>query len=164
MVKNMVKNKSNHEQNLEENNYNSIKKLAKILTDENLTEIEYQNNEIKIRVSRSRTGIAENSLAAAPLQSTDNTKNNNNEESKLQSHLGAIKSPMVGVAYLSPEPGSTPFVTVGDKVKKGQTLILIEAMKTFNPVQAPSDGILKSMHVSDGQPLEFAQLIAVLGN
>ena len=160
----MVKNKLNHEQDLEENNYNSIKKLAKILTDENLTEIEYQNNEIKIRVCRSRIGISENSLAAAPLQSTDNTKNNNNEKSIQQSHLGAIKSPMVGVAYLSPEPGSTPFVTVGDKVKKGQTLILIEAMKTFNPVQAPSDGILKSMHVSDGQPLEFEQLIAVIGN
>ena len=160
----MVKNKSNHEQNLDESNYDSIKKLAKILTDENLAEIEYQNNEVKIRVSRSQIGITANSLTTAPIQSIDNNKNNSNEKNKLQSDSGAIKSPMVGVAYLSPEPGSTPFVTVGDKVKKGQTLILIEAMKTFNPVQAPSDGILKSMHVSDGQPLEFAQLIAVLGN
>ena len=160
----MVKNKSNHEQNLDESNYDSIKKLAKILTDENLAEIEYQNNEVKIRVSRSQIGITANSLTTAPIQSIDNNKNNSNEKNKLQSDSGAIKSPMVGVAYLSPEPGSTPFVTVGDKVKKGQTLILIEAMKTFNPVQAPSDGILKSMHVSDGQPLEFEQLIAILDN
>ena len=71
---------------------------------------------------------------------------------------------MVGVAYLSPEPGSPAFVKKGDNVKKGQTILLIEAMKTFNPVEAPFDGVISSINVSDGQPVEFDQLIATIDN
>ena len=75
----------------------------------------------------------------------------------------AVKSPMVGTAFLSPEPGAKPFVSVGDAVKAGDTLLIVEAMKVMNPITAPSAGVIAKLLISDGQPVEFDQLLAIIG-
>ena len=166
MVKKMVKNKTDNLETINDSDYKSIKKLSKILKEENLGEIEYENKEIKIRVSKISkdiTGISYDSMEKNLILKDNNNDNSNNQSSN-KNQPGSIKSPMVGVAYLSPEPGSPAFVKKGDNVKKGQTILLIEAMKTFNPVEAPFDGVISSINVSDGQPVEFDQLIATIDN
>ncbi len=161
IVKKMVKNKTNNLESINDSDYASIKKLTKILNDENLGEIEYENKEIRIRISKNSKTVT--SIPYEKMESQPNSKPRDTVDQVFdKSQPGTIKSPMVGVAYLSPEPGSPAFVKKGDKVKKGQTIILIEAMKTFNPVEAPFDGIISSVNVSDGQPVEFDQLIATI--
>ena len=161
IVKKMVKNKTNNLESINDSDYASIKKLTKILNDENLGEIEYENKEIRIRISKNSKTVT--SIPYEKMESQPNSKPRVTVDQVFdKSQPGTIKSPMVGVAYLSPEPGSPAFVKKGDKVKKGQTIILIEAMKTFNPVEAPFDGIISSVNVSDGQPVEFDQLIATI--
>ena len=161
IVKKMVKNKTNNLESINDSDYASIKKLTKILNDENLGEIEYENKEIRIRISKNSKTVT--SIPYEKMESQPNSKARDTVDQVFdKSQPGTIKSPMVGVAYLSPEPGSPAFVKKGDKVKKGQTIILIEAMKTFNPVEAPFDGIISSVNVSDGQPVEFDQLIATI--
>ena len=85
-----------------------------------------------------------------------------NVEEKVESYKVAIKTPIVGTAYLAPEPGAKPFISVGKKIKKGQTVMIIEAMKTMNHVPATSDGVVKKICVEDGQPVEFGQTIVTL--
>ena len=161
IVKKMVKNKTNNLESINDSDYASIKKLTKILNDENLGEIEYENKEIRIRISKNSKAVT--SIPYEKMESQPISKPRYAVDQVVdKSQPGAIKSPMVGVAYLSPEPGSPAFVKKGDKVKKGHTIILIEAMKTFNPVEAPFDGIISSVNVSDGQPVEFDQLIATI--
>jgi len=83
-------------------------------------------------------------------------------EEKIENHKAVIKTPIVGTAYLAPEPGAKPFVSIGKKIKKGETVIIIEAMKTMNHVPSTSDGIVKKICVEDGQPVEFGQTIIIL--
>ena len=83
-------------------------------------------------------------------------------EEKIESHKAVIKTPIVGTAYLAPEPGAKPFISVGKKIKKGETVMIIEAMKTMNHVPSTSDGIVKKICVEDGQPVEFGQTIIIL--
>jgi acetyl-CoA carboxylase biotin carboxyl carrier protein len=144
-----------------------IRKLAAILEETNLGEIELADGERKIRVARPTAvaapgaapiAIAPLAGAAAPVSvmpvaaaSADNSN-----------HPGAVKSPMVGTVYLSPEPGKPVFVSAGDKVSAGQTLLIIEAMKTFNPIKAAKAGTVTQILIEDKQPVEFGQPLMIV--
>ncbi len=138
-----------------------VRKLADLLNDAGLSEIEYEIGDRRIRVSRTITQIAAAPLAlpgmpvALPAPGGPAMADENN-------HPGAVKSPMVGTAYLSPEPGKPAFVAVGDKIAAGQTLLIIEAMKTFNPIKAPKAGTVARVVVGNAQPVEFGQVLMVV--
>ena len=124
-----------------------VRALANILNETELTEIEVEKDDLKIKVKREVT------VAAAPVQYAAAPAARSGEE---------VKSPMVGTAYLQPAPGAAPFVSAGAKVKKGQTLLIIEAMKTMNPIVAPRDGVVAEILVGDAQPVEFGEALVVL--
>ena len=132
-----------------------IKELNDYLDEFNLTEIEYTEKDIKVKVSKSR--ISKNIEAVVP----DNIKKVIKEEVSIDSSK-KITSPIIGTAYLAPEPGGKKFIEIGQKIKKGDTVMIVEAMKTMNHVPSPIDGIVKEISVEDGQPVEFGQTIATL--
>ena len=136
-------------------NKNIIKELNDYLDEFNLTEIEYTEKDIKVKVSKSR--ISKNIEAVVP----DNKKKVIKEEVSIDSSK-KITSPIIGTAYLAPEPGGKKFIEIGQKIKKGDTVMIVEAMKTMNHVPSPIDGIVKEISVEDGQPVEFGQTIATL--
>jgi len=132
-----------------------IKELVDNLDEFKLTELEYQSGETKIKVSKaSKTSIAS--------KISDNVISNNKAVLNESEEGIRIKSPIIGTAYLAPEPGAKQFVQIGDKIKKGQTSSIVEAMKTMNHVPSTSEGIVKSILVKDGQPVEFGQTLIVL--
>lgn len=145
-----------------------VRQLADILDDTGLSEIEYDTGTLRIRVARQAKDVAVAVPATAAPQPTpapaaqaaDTAKDSQLDDPA--SHPGAVKAPMVGVAYLAAEPDTPPYVKVGDKVTEGQTLMLIEAMKTFNPVRAPRTGTVAAVLVTDGQPIEFDQPLVVI--
>ena len=133
-----------------------IKELSDYLTEFNLTELEYTDKDTKIKVSKNN--ISTNN-------ETGSLKENIKEKSKiLLSNTSGIevKSPIIGTAYHAPEPGGKKFVEVGKKIKKGDTVMIVEAMKTMNHVPSTSDGVVKEICVNDGQPVEFGQTIIIL--
>ncbi len=137
-------------------NKSIIKELTDYLNEFNLTEIEYTEKDTKIKVSKTNT---------SNLNQITNTSNTVSKikESKSESGTGIkINSPIIGTAYLAPEPGAKKFVEIGKKIKKGDTVMIIEAMKTMNHVPSTSDGIVKKICVDDGQPVEFGQTIIIL--
>ena len=136
-------------------NKNIIKELNDYLDEFNLTEIEYTEKDIKVKVSKSR--ISKNIEAVVP----DNINKVIKEEVSIDSSK-KITSPIIGTAYLAPEPGGKKFIEIGQKIKKGDTVMIVEAMKTMNHVPSPIDGIVKEISVEDGQPVEFGQTIATL--
>jgi acetyl-CoA carboxylase biotin carboxyl carrier protein len=132
-----------------------IKELTQYLNEFNLTELEYANNEIKIKVSKASNFKTQN----------QNIQNNDiNKQSTSQNNLSGkmVKSPIIGTAYLAPEPGGKKFTDVGKKIKKGDTVMIVEAMKTMNHVPSPFDGTIKEICVEDGSPVEFDQVIATI--
>lgn len=133
-----------------------IKELSDYLDEFNLTEIEYSENNVKYKVSKSSKGVVREQIV-----STDNQSKPSSVASSITSEninkANIIKSPMVGTAYLAPEPGAKPFVTIGANIKKGQTIIIIEAMKTMNHVPSTKDGVVKKILVTDGEAVEFDQ-------
>ena len=132
-----------------------IKELTQYLDEFNLTELEYANNEIKIKVSKASNFKTQN----------QNIQNNDiNKQSTSQNNLSGkmVKSPIIGTAYLAPEPGGKKFTDVGKKIKKGDTVMIVEAMKTMNHVPSPFDGTVKEICVEDGSPVEFDQVIAII--
>jgi acetyl-CoA carboxylase biotin carboxyl carrier protein len=133
-----------------------IKELSDYLDEFNLTEIEYSENNVKYKVSKSSKGVVREQIV-----STNNQSKSLSAASTITSEninkANIIKSPMVGTAYLAPEPGAKPFVTVGANIKKGQTIIIIEAMKTMNHVPSTKDGVVKKILVTDGEAVEFDQ-------
>ena len=133
-----------------------IKELTDYLNEFNLTELEYSDNETSVKVSKA----AKSNF----LKENNNHKNlsNNQKKTEERSDGKKITSPIIGTAYLAPEPGGKKFVEIGKKIKKGDTVMIIEAMKTMNHVPSPFDGIIKEINVEDGQPVEFGQIIAVL--
>ena len=133
-----------------------IKELVNYLQEFSLTELEYQEGQIKIKVSKASKGI-EQVKSGAVVSPNKTVLNELNDSDGIR-----IKSPIIGTAYLSPEPGGKKFVNVGDKIKKGQTVIIVEALKTMNHVPSTSDGIVKKILVNDGQPVEFGQPLIVL--
>ena len=136
-----------------------VRKLSGLLDDTGLTEIEYSAGEQTIRVSRSAGG-----LAVAPSSSSAPILQAAREDESQDSghHPGAVSAPMVGVVYLAAEPGSPPFIKPGDTVSEGDTLLLIEAMKTFNPVRAPRSGRVSRILVADKVPVEFGEDLVIL--
>ena len=133
-----------------------IKELVDNLKEFELTELEYQDGQTKIKVSRLARGIEQSKTGAvvSPNKTVLNT---------LETSDGIrVKSPIIGTAYLAPEPGAKKFVEIGDKVKKGQTIMIVEAMKTMNHVPSTSDGEVKKILVEDGQPVEFGQTLVLL--
>lgn len=146
-----------------------IRKLAELLNDSGLGELEYECNGRRVRLAKQAIAAAapifvggsapapaapQGAAGAAPAAAPPVTDDANNP--------GAVKSPMVGTAYLSPEPGKPAFVNVGDKIAAGQTLLIIEAMKTFNPIKAPKPGTVSKIIIGNAQPVEFGQVLLIV--
>lgn len=142
-----------------------VRKLAEILEETHLGEIELADGERRIRVARPTVTVAAAApvAMAAPLAAAGAAAPAAAAAAgDLAKHPGAVKSPMVGTAYLAPEPGKPNFVAVGDKVTAGQTLLIIEAMKTFNPIKAPKAGTVTQVLVENAQPVEFGEPLMVV--
>jgi acetyl-CoA carboxylase biotin carboxyl carrier protein len=142
----------------------AIRALAAILTETGLTEIEIAEKDSRIRVVRAPVpaeGAALVTRVAAPAPAPA-APAAVPAATEAANHPGAVTSPMVGVAYLSPEPGSAPFVSVGQSVSAGQTLLLIEAMKTFNQIKAPKAGTVSRILVASGSPVEYGEVLMIL--
>jgi acetyl-CoA carboxylase biotin carboxyl carrier protein len=134
-----------------------VRKLAALLAETGLTEIEYEAGEQRIRVTRGNTGV----VAAAPVTASVPTP----AAAAVAPEgppPGAVLSPMVGTAYAASEPGAAPFVKIGDKVSKGQTLLIIEAMKVMNPIPAPHGGAVQDILFSDGRPVEYGEVLMII--
>jgi acetyl-CoA carboxylase biotin carboxyl carrier protein len=134
-----------------------VRKLAKLLNDTGLAELEFAEGEKRIRLTR---GGVSGSIAA-PVTIPVAVEVSKTEK-PADENANAITSPMVGTAYLSAQPGSKPFVAVGDKVKAGDTVLIIEAMKVMNPIKAPKGGSVKKILIADAQPIEFGQPLIVI--
>ncbi|WP_028969409.1 acetyl-CoA carboxylase biotin carboxyl carrier protein [Sphingomonas sp. URHD0057] len=146
-----------------------VRELARLLTDNELTEIEVQDGARRIKVSREPAPIYGSApmmappavapaLSGPPAHAKEDL---GTQEEEVSGH--AVKSPMVGTAFLSPEPGAKPFIEVGKPVKAGDTLCIIEAMKVMNPITAPEGGVVKEIMVADAQPVEFDQPLLIIG-
>ena len=133
-----------------------IKELVDHLKEFELTELEYQDGQNKIKVSKASKGI-EQIKTSAVVSPNKTVLKSSDEIDGIR-----VKSPIIGTAYLAPEPGAKKFVEVGDKIKKGQTVMIVEAMKTMNHVPSTADGIVKEVCVDDGQAVEFGQTIIIL--
>ena len=133
-----------------------IKELSEYLDEFNLTEIEYTDKDTKIKVSKSASSNS-SQIASVAASTSDSHK----EKIKVISGT-EVKSPIIGTAYHSPEPGAKKFSEVGKKIKKGETIMIIEAMKTMNHVPSTADGIIKEICVEDGQPVEYGQTIIIV--
>jgi acetyl-CoA carboxylase biotin carboxyl carrier protein len=145
-----------------------VRELAQLLTDNALTEIEVQDGERRIKVAREPAPVISAApaavphatapaLSAPPMHAKEDVGAQEEEVSGT-----SVKSPMVGTAFLSPEPGGKPFIEVGDAVKAGDTLLIVEAMKVMNPITAPEGGVVRKIMVADGQPVEFDQPLVVI--
>ncbi len=143
-----------------------VRKLAAILEETKLGEIELADGERRIRVARPAAPVAQAApvmMAAAPAAvAAPGAGAAPAAASDLSKHPGAVKSPMVGTAYLAPEPGKPNFVAVGDKVTAGQTLLIIEAMKTFNPIKAPKAGTVMQVLIENARPVEFGEPLMIV--
>jgi len=140
-----------------------VQQLAELLTANELTEIEVEDGGRRIRVARHGAIAATPVFNAAPASPSPQAAAAPIAAAAEEVGGEAIKSPIVGTAYLSSEPGTNPFVEVGTAVKAGDTLLIVEAMKVMNPITAPSGGVVKKILVSDGQPVEFDQPLVVIG-
>jgi acetyl-CoA carboxylase biotin carboxyl carrier protein len=134
-----------------------IKELVDNLTEFKLTELEYQDGQTKIKVSKATKGSVEQGKTTSVVSANKAVLNTSDEIEGIR-----IKSPIIGTAYLAPEPNAKKFIEVGDKIKKGQTIMIVEAMKTMNHVPSSSDGEVKKILVNDGQPVEFGQTLVLL--
>ena len=133
-----------------------IKELVNNLKEFELTELEYQEGQTKIKVSNASKGIEQVKTTAVVSPNKSVLKSSDENEGI------RVKSPIIGTAYLAPEPGAKKFVQVGDKIKKGQTVMIVEAMKTMNHVPSTADGEVKKILIEDGQPVEFGQTLVLL--
>ena len=141
-----------------------VRRLAAILNDTGLTEIEVERGDLRIKVARNgQFVVASPTIAQTPLSAPGAPPQPGPPIAAPEPRGEVVKSPMVGTVYLQPEPGAPPFVRVGDHVAEGQTLLIVEAMKTMNPIPAPASGRLLEMLVADGQPVEFGEPLAVIG-
>tara|TARA_B100000963_G_scaffold101349_2_gene87675 strand:- start:3754 stop:4179 length:426 start_codon:yes stop_codon:yes gene_type:complete len=133
-----------------------IKELVDNLKEFELTELEYQEGQTKIKVSKASKGIEKINTSAIVSPNKSVLKSSDESEGI------RVKSPIIGTAYLAPEPGAKKFVEIGDKIKKGQTVMIVEAMKTMNHVPSTADGEVKKILIEDGQPVEFGQTLVLL--
>ena len=136
----------------------AVRSLAKLLDETNLTEIEIEQDGMRIRVGRGARAVAAAPAPALPAAGAASAVASI-EPSK---HPGTVTSPMVGTCYLSPAPGAKPFIDVGSKVSAGETLLIVEAMKTMNQIPAPRGGTVIQILVEDGQPVEFGEPLVIV--
>ena len=135
-----------------------IKELSDYLDEFNLTELEYTEKDTKIKVSKNNVSINNQPLPRSDLSlKSEDSKTIKNINSGIE-----VTSPIIGTAYHAPEPGAKKFVEIGKKIKKGDTVMIVEAMKTMNHVPSSADGIVKQICIEDGQPVEFGQTIIIL--
>ncbi|MDG4721296.1 MULTISPECIES: acetyl-CoA carboxylase biotin carboxyl carrier protein [Thalassospira] len=140
----------------------AIRQLAELLDDTNLTEIEVAAGDNRIRVARQGTMVAAAPAVAPVAAPASVAAPVAAAPSDAASHPGAVKSPMVGVVYFAPEPGAAPFISVGSNISEGQTVMLIEAMKTFNPIRAPKSGKVTQILATDGHPVEYDEPLIII--
>ena len=133
-----------------------IKELSDYLDEFNLTEIEITEKDTRIKVSKNNVSISNQ-----PVATSTNPQNNVSEKPSVKSGT-EITSPIIGTAYHAPEPGAKRFIEVGKKIKKGDTIMIVEAMKTMNHVPSTADGVIKEICIEDGHPVEFGQTIIIL--
>lgn len=138
-----------------------VRSMSKLLDETGLSEIEYEENGTKIRVSKTITNLKQSRGLNTQSSITQEKPVIENKESDINSQ-GSVLSPMVGTIYMSSAPGEPPFVQIGDSVNKGQTILVVEAMKTFNEIVAPISGTLTNLLVTDSQPVEFGELLALI--
>ena len=131
-----------------------IKELVDYLDEFNLSEIEYGNSDVKIKVSKKISST----VASTEIK---NIKTSENQEKKIEKGT-KVTSPIIGTAYMAAEPGGKKFIEVGKKIKKGNTIMIVEAMKTMNHVPSPKDGTVAKIFIEDGQPVEFGQLLILI--
>ena len=139
-----------------------IRDLAKILDDTKLTEIEYEAEGNRVRLSRQHTSLSIPQSIISPSISTSEVEPTKPVKSIPLETGFTVKAPMVGAAYLSPAPGEKTYINVGSKVKMGDTLLIIEAMKVMNPIKSPRDGVVKAILVNNSEPVEFDQPLLTL--
>ncbi len=148
-----------------------VKDLAGVLNESGLTAIEYEIGDLKIKVAKENSGVVYASAPAAPMAvdaaqtpapapAVETPAPTNKADAS--AHPGAVKSPMVGTAYTRPSPDADLFVNIGDNVKEGETILLVEAMKTFNPITAPKSGKIQDILVEDAQPVEFGEVLFII--
>ena len=138
---------------------NIIKELSNYLDEFNLTELEYTEKDTKIKVSKNNISVNNQNLPSIKNNSSSS------ETAKISKNIKSgieVTSPIIGTAYHAPEPGAKKFVEIGKKIKKGDTIMIVEAMKTMNHVPSTADGVVKEICVEDGQPVEFGQTIIIL--
>ena len=140
-------------------NSDLVRQLAEVLNETGLSEIEYDSGGLRIRVAR-QVGVLAHAPAYAPAASAEAPAAA--KPADPASHPGTVKSPMVGVCYFLPEPGAAPFIKLGDQVSEGQTLALIEAMKTFNPVKAARGGKVVKILIESGSPVEYGEPLVII--
>ena len=136
-----------------------IKELSDYLDEFNLTELEYTEKDTKIKVSKNKVAINNQPV---PISNNNDLLKQNSELTKKTKSGTEVTSPIIGTAYHAPEPGAKKFIEVGKKIKKGDTVMIVEAMKTMNHVPSTADGVVKEILVSDGQPVEFGQALIIL--
>lgn len=145
-------------------NRDAIRELAELLDETGLTEIEYDAGSLRIRVARAPAPVV--ATAAVPAATPAPAQTAAPAEAPAApvdtTHPGAVTSPMVGTIYLAPEPGAANFIAQGDTVAAGQTLMLVEAMKTFNEIKAPQAGVVREIRVENGAPVEYGDLLAII--
>ena len=139
-----------------------IRELANILSETGLTEVEIEKNDIRLRVSRQGGTVSAAAIPAAQVLADIPAQSADPATPAPVDHPGTVRSPIVGTAYLSPSPGAPTFVGVGDTVKEGQTVMIIEAMKTMNPITATKSGKVQSILVTDAQPVEFDDPLLII--
>ncbi len=142
-----------------------VKALADILDDAGLAELEYETEAVTVRLSRISGNLAPAAPVApviAPASEAAPAATAAATSADAAAHPGAVTSPMVGTAYTAPEPGADAFIEVGTVVKKGQTLLIVEAMKVMNPITAPKDGTISQIFVQNAQPVEFGEALVII--
>jgi acetyl-CoA carboxylase biotin carboxyl carrier protein len=141
-----------------------IKELSQLLEETGLTEIEIEQDGARIRVARNVMAAAAPAVAVAPLHTVATPAPADTASAPIDpaKHPGLVVSPMVGTAYIAPEPGAKPFIDIGSKVKAGDTLLIVEAMKTMNQIPAPRGGTVVQILFEDGQPVEFGEPLVII--
>jgi acetyl-CoA carboxylase biotin carboxyl carrier protein len=141
----------------------AVRELAELLTETGLTEIEVEQGGMRLRVARQAAAVVSHvPVAAAPAPAEARHEAPAAQPKREGPPPGAVASPMVGTVYTSPQPGAAPFVKVGDQIKEGDTLLIVEAMKTMNPIAAPRAGTVTEICVADSQPVEFGQTLLII--
>ena len=139
-----------------------VKALADILDEAGLAELEYETADLSVRLSRVSSAAPIAPVAAVATPAAAPAAASAADSADAASHPGAVTSPMVGTVYVAPEPDAPSFIEVGGTVKKGQTLLIVEAMKVMNPITAPADGTVKQIFVQNAQPVEFGEVLVVI--